>query len=262
MCDAVKWVCVASLLNVFGAGLTHVPCEIRQTLQRSSLLMSGETVVFFGDSITERGGNPGGYVLMIRDFLNQGHQDSSVRILHAGKSGNKVEDLSARLDRDVLPLQPDWVVISIGINDVWHRLSSQHHQNVLLPRFASELEDIVRRLQERGIKPILCTTTIIDEDVHSPGNVLLQSYNNTIASMARARRCLLADVNRKFMDTLRRQDGGQRFFGQNTLTRDGVHLNSRGNWLLAQAILASWGFEAEDWEPAKLFNLSMFETAS
>jgi isoamyl acetate esterase len=50
-------------------------------------------IVFFGDSITEMGAAPGGYVTLIKDSLQR--RGSDVEIFGAGVSGNKSE-LSGR----------------------------------------------------------------------------------------------------------------------------------------------------------------------
>ena len=65
-------------------------------------LVKGERIVFFGDSITAAGANPGGYVTRIADSLKKGQPDLGVAILGAGISGHKVPDLQKRLQRDVL----------------------------------------------------------------------------------------------------------------------------------------------------------------
>ena len=82
-------------------------------------------IVFFGDSITEAGAQPGGYVALLEQKF-QDHGNPSVEVIGAGISGNKVPDLLARLDRDVLSHNPTHVVIYIGINDVWHHFEFDH----------------------------------------------------------------------------------------------------------------------------------------
>src|SRR5580692_10445268 len=83
-------------------------------------LKKGERIVFLGDSITEAGVSPKGYVTLIKNSLNEKHKDLGIEIIGAGISGNKVPDLQKRLERDVLMKKPTLVVIYIGINDVWH----------------------------------------------------------------------------------------------------------------------------------------------
>ena len=83
-------------------------------------LKKGDKIVFLGDSITQFGERPGGYVKLVRQYLAQKHAELQLEVIGAGISGHKVPDLEKRLDRDVLAHKPQVVVIYIGINDVWH----------------------------------------------------------------------------------------------------------------------------------------------
>jgi lysophospholipase L1-like esterase len=93
-------------------------------------LRSGETVVFAGDSITESGrfqfpplGN--GYVYIFYNLLLAKHPELKVNVVNAGVSGNTVVDLKSRWEDDVLSLNPDWMSILIGINDIHRHLGGQ-----------------------------------------------------------------------------------------------------------------------------------------
>lgn len=63
-------------------------------------------VVFFGDSITELGVQPGGYIDRMRNTLKEKNA-TNFQLIGAGISGNKVYDLFLRLEDDVLRQQPD-----------------------------------------------------------------------------------------------------------------------------------------------------------
>src|SRR5688572_28178510 len=83
-------------------------------------LKQGDRIVFLGDSITQGGGGPKGYVTLIKNKLQEKKSDLGVEVVNAGISGNKVPDLQGRVDRDVIAKKPTIVFIYIGINDVWH----------------------------------------------------------------------------------------------------------------------------------------------
>src|SRR5687768_2940726 len=78
-------------------------------------LKKGDRVAFLGDSITQGGARPGGYVTLFREALEKNHLDLEATVIPAGISGNKVPDLEKRLDRDVLEKKPTVVVVYIGI---------------------------------------------------------------------------------------------------------------------------------------------------
>lgn len=200
-----------------------------------ALLKNGDVIVIVGNSITEQGDFPGGYVRLVREKLTSSCRGFDVRVINAGISGNKLKDIAARFQRDVLTRKPTWVVIAAGINDILHRLSSSMHEQFYLPQFAEQLERTVRKAQQYGIKVALCTTTIIGENPDSTGNRLLTLYNHEIRQVAKRSNCLLMDVNRAFRKRIATP-------GALALTRDGVHLNSGGNQLMAQVVLRGFGF--------------------
>src|SRR5580765_6454810 len=78
-------------------------------------------VVFFGDSITEAGAKPGGYIVKIGEALTKKGIADQFELIGAGIGGNKVYDLYLRMEDDVLAKNPDIVIIWIGVNDVWHK---------------------------------------------------------------------------------------------------------------------------------------------
>ncbi|MEM8969805.1 MAG: G-D-S-L family lipolytic protein, partial [Bacteroidota bacterium] len=63
-------------------------------------------IVFFGDSITQAGNEPDGYI----DLIRQQMDTSRYELIGAGVSGNKVPDLQGRVQEDVLSHNPDIVV--------------------------------------------------------------------------------------------------------------------------------------------------------
>ena len=89
------------------------------------LLQDGESVLFIGDSITDAGrradtyrGLGSGYVAQVADLLAARYPDRAIAINNQGISGNRVVDLRSRWAEDVAAHDPDWVSISIGINEV------------------------------------------------------------------------------------------------------------------------------------------------
>ena len=61
------------------------------------------------------------YVRIIENMLVAWYPELNIRITNSGVSGNTSRDLIERYDRDVVSLNPDWVSICIGINDVWRQ---------------------------------------------------------------------------------------------------------------------------------------------
>ena len=81
-------------------------------------------VVFFGDSITEAGVGPDGFISIMKERIKSKGIDNQYELHGAGIGGNKVYDLYLRMEEDVISKNPDIVFIWIGVNDVWHKTLS------------------------------------------------------------------------------------------------------------------------------------------
>ena len=146
-------------------------------------LAKGERIVFLGDSITQAGAASGGYVALAKEAIAKKHPDLEIEVIGAGISGNRVPDLEARLDKDVLVKKPTLVVIYIGINDVWH---SSNGRGTSKPEYEQGLQRIVKRIQETGSRVILCTPSVIGEkhDGSNPFDAMLEEYSQISRTVA------------------------------------------------------------------------------
>lgn len=199
-------------------------------------LQKGERVVFLGDSITQAGAGPGGYVTLVREALEKDHKELGVEVIGAGISGNKVPDLEARLDRDVISKKPARVVIYIGINDVWH---SQTGKGTPKDKFEAGLKSIIQRIKDAGAQVILCTASVIGEKTDS-GNKLdkmLDEFCDVSRAVAQETKTPLLDLRKAFLDHLKQHNAKNEV--QGILTTDGVHLNAAGNQFVAGQMLAA-----------------------
>lgn len=113
-------------------------------------------IVFFGDSITDCDrdrtdetslGN--GYVKVLADKLRPIYPDMDIELFNKGISGNEVCDLLARVQRDVIDLKPDAVVMMIGINNTIHRFKYGKELNYKL--FENDLVALIKKLKDAGI---------------------------------------------------------------------------------------------------------------
>lgn len=113
-------------------------------------------IVFFGDSITdcERDRTDlkslgTGYVKILADKLRPIYPDMEIELINKGISGNEVCDLLARVQTDVIDLQPDAVVMMIGINNTIHKF--KYGKELNLKQFERDLKELLTRLKEAGI---------------------------------------------------------------------------------------------------------------
>ncbi len=203
------------------------------------LWQDGETIICLGDSITEASG---GFVELMRLLSAAYYPDRRLKFVNAGIGGHKVLDLLARLDRDVILRRPDWVIISIGINDVWHDYLPDE-VGVGFPEFKARYAEMIKKLTKQSqARIVLLTTTVIGEDLENEANSRLAEYNRFIREIAHSSGLLLVDVNKAYHRAIqkgRKADPGYR------LTVDGVHPNLAGHLLIATAVLQKLGFNLE-----------------
>src|SRR5258708_28074530 len=83
-------------------------------------LQGVKILVTLGDSITQGGAAPGGYVWLMQKYLDALYPQQGIKIVNAGISGHKSTDMAARFQKDVLVPKPQLITISVGVNDVWH----------------------------------------------------------------------------------------------------------------------------------------------
>ena len=193
------------------------------------------TIVFLGDSITQEGNKPGGYVDLIRQEFQS--VDSTWGIVGAGISGNKVPDLEARLEKDVLSHSPSLVVIYIGINDVWHY--ELGIGGTSKERYESGLRDLCARITASGARVILCTPSVVGEKTDGTNSLdpMLDAYADITRAVAASTGSTLCDLRKAFQGELKRRNPSNSDKG--ILTRDRVHLNDDGNRFVAKEIMQS-----------------------
>lgn len=193
-------------------------------------------VVFFGDSITQAGVNPGGYIDRLKKVLPADQYE----LIGAGIGGNKIYDLFLRMDEDVLAKQPDVVVIWVGVNDVWHKASLGTGTDP--DKFVRFYEAVVKKLQAANIRVILCTPAAIGEktDMTNQQDGDLNQYSQFIRDMAKKQNLPLVDLRKAFQDYDLKNNPDNKDRG--VLTTDRVHLNDTGNQFVAdqmQKVLAT-----------------------
>lgn len=193
-----------------------------------------------GDSITDAGrrtdedGLGSGYVRLMRNLTVALHPGLQIEWVNRGISGDTVRHLQARWQADALDTRPDWLSISIGVNDVWRQLDKK------APGVDVETyEQIYRGLLDEAVaktraKLILMEPSIIGEDANSEGNQLLIPYVSCVQRLAVEYNAILVPIHRACLDYVEQRSAP-------ALTRDGVHLEGPGIALFASAWLKAVG---------------------
>ncbi|NOU98037.1 GDSL family lipase [Paenibacillus sp. LMG 31456] len=213
------------------------------------IFSKNDKLVMIGDSITDterkrpygegRGDAIGkGYVAAVSALINSVYPELSMRIINMGISGNTVRNLKERWQTDVIDLQPDWVSIMIGINDVWR----QYDQSVIKETHVY-LEEYIRTLDElvKSTKPlvkgiILFTPFYIEPNANDAMRKTMDEYGRAVKEIAASNQTKFIDVQEAFQPVLEHTYPAE-------LAWDRVHPNMTGHMVLARAFLKEVGFD-------------------
>jgi lysophospholipase L1-like esterase len=194
-----------------------------------------QRIIFFGDSITAAGVQPKGYITVLGEKIKQKGLENQYELIGAGIGGNKVYDLYLRMDDDVLAKNPNTVVIWIGVNDVWHKRTSGTGTDA--PKFEAFYNAIIKKLQAKNIKVLLCTPAAIGEktDFTNELDGGLNQFAALIRTIAKNNNCQLIDLRKAFLAYNLANNPENK--EKDILTRDGVHLNDKGNEFVADEMM-------------------------
>ena len=205
-------------------------------------------VIFLGDSITQQAENSEGegtykgFITSLRENVSQ-----EVELINKGIGGNKVSDLLLRYDDDVLKLKPNIVFVYIGINDVWHKYDWGTGSDIDI--YEKGLRKIISDIKALGAKIILCTPTVIGEnsgefklnnnfkdiDTMEIMNKDLDAFSDVVRNLSSEFNTELLDLRKKFKDYI--SENNDQNMSKGILTSDGVHLNNKGNELIANEMI-------------------------
>ncbi len=199
----------------------------------SCTMNNPKRVIFFGDSITEYGYDEGGYIHQLGEMLDKKHASGQFELIGAGVSGNMITDLYRRLQKDVISKEPDLVFIYIGINDVWQKSEGMGTNE---SEFQRIYESLITQIQATGAEVVLCTPTVIGErkDGANGLDAFLDQYSEIVRQLAVDHHTGLVDLRSIFVKYNLENNPRNQEMG--ILTNDGVHLNMKGNQVVASAI--------------------------
>ena len=187
---------------------------------------------FMGDSITQAGG----YLRLTAYVLStQAARLNIPPFTNAGIGGQKAENMEPRFEKDMkLGEKPAWVFISVGVNDVWHRMNQPHDPRVL-EAYEINVRKMVEQGQAAGCRVVLLTPTIIQEDPDSEENKRLASYVEAMKRIAAEKKCAIVDLHGLFLKAMANRKTPVKF------TKDGVHMAACGDAIMAIGVLRAMG---------------------
>jgi len=208
-----------------------------------------QKLVLIGDSITDAGRvqpvaeglfDPlgRGYVTQVEALLGATVPELGIRVVNVGSSGHTVRDLKARWDRDVLALQPDWLSVFIGVNDVWRQfdLPRMPEAHVGLREYERTLDALLAKTRPVLKGLVLMTPFFIEPSRKDAMRRRMDEYGAVVKKLARRHDAVLVDVQAAFDRVLRHQHPA-------ALAWDRIHPNQTGHMVIARAFLNALGYK-------------------
>ena len=216
-------------------------------------LHDGDTVVFYGDSITEQQM----YARDIETFTLARYPRLHVKFINSGWSGDTVwggggGNIELRLQRDVLNYKPTVVTVFLGMNDGGYSTFDAKH----MADYGTALTHIVDELQQKlpGVRLTLLTPSMFDyaaKDRPAPPadgkfsygnpapdyNQTLMRYGDLVKRLGAVRHIPVADLNAPMVIAT---NTGRKTGPKFALSGDGVHPNEVGHLIMAAAVLKVW----------------------
>jgi lysophospholipase L1-like esterase len=171
---------------------------------------------------------------MVDALLAARHPEINIRIQNVGTSGNTVRDLVNRWGSDVVALQPDYLSVMIGINDVWRQFDTP--AELKLGVEPDEFDATLRQLLEFPIsnlkRLILMTPFFIEPSKDDPMRARMDVYGELVKKIA-------SDLGAVLVDTQAAFDKVLQYRPAQSIAADRVHPGHVGHMVLAQAFLSA-----------------------
>lgn len=194
-----------------------------------------KTILFQGDSITDASRNreldtkPGmGYATMVSGKLGLTYP-GKYSFLNRGISGNRIVDVYARIQEDIINIKPDYMSLLIGVNDVWHELRYQKGVS------ADKYEKVYRILLEEILENVNGIKIMLLEPFVLPGTATeehWESFDSEVRKRAERARRIAEECNLTFIPLQDKFDEAVKLAPPSYWLCDGVHPTSAGHALI------------------------------
>jgi lysophospholipase L1-like esterase len=214
-------------------------------------LKDGDTVVFYGDSITAQHF----YTRFAEEFVMTRYPALHVRFLNAGVPGDTVYGgyagaTAERIQRDVAPFHPAMITVMLGMNDGGYVPKNAKIESIFRDGYHTLLDSLHKAAPDAATT--LISTSPYDEITHGteyPG------YSQTVAQLAEDvaqiaqqmqssgdKHLLFADFHRPLTDALTQ---AQKKFPTLAplLIPDRIHPGEAAHWIMAAELLSAWNVD-------------------
>ena len=195
-------------------------------------------ILFQGDSITDAGRdrtdnyNLGlGYPLYAAELLKERFKEVDFEFINRGISGNRIVDLLAREKCDIINLNPDYISIMIGVNDVWHELElkngiSPERYEILYDMLISDIKEALPEVKIFIMGSYLTKGSATTEK--------WEDFKSGVDKMAAVAKGIAQKHGLLFVDMQEAFDHALTLAPAEYWTVDGVHPASGGQGLIAR----------------------------
>jgi lysophospholipase L1-like esterase len=206
-------------------------------------LRDGDTVVFYGDSITDQRL----YTTFVESYVVTRFPGMKVAFVHSGWGGDRVTGggggpIDRRLERDVLAHKPTVVTVMLGMNDGSYRPFRQP----IFDTYAKGYHHLVESLKSNlpGVRITLILPSPYDDVTRKPNfeggyNQVLIRYGEFVRSLAEKEGATVADLNSPVVAALSKAHGLDPNRAVD-LIHDRIHPGPGGQLLMAEALLKAW----------------------
>ncbi len=208
-----------------------------------------DRIVFAGDSITDMGrtkpvgeglfDNVGrSYVRIVENMLNVWYPELRLRITNMGISGNTSRDLLERWQTDVVDLQPQWVSICIGVNDVWRQFDSPAMQAdfVMPDEYEKNVETMIISAKGMSKGVFVMSPYYMEPNKADAMRVRMDEYGAICKKLAQKHGVIFIDLQEAF-------DKYFQYRHSSFVAWDRVHPNQIGATLIAKEFLKYCAFD-------------------
>jgi len=211
-------------------------------------LRNGDTVVFYGDSITAQRL----YTRYVEDFVFTRYPNLHIRFLNAGVPGDSITggyagSMPERVQRDVQPFHPAMIAVMLGMNDGgWGQESPQIDAS-----FSKGYRELLDTLHKAATDAAL---TLIrpspyDEITHGTEfpqySRVIDDLANDVSAIATTERkhnpdkLFLADFHQALIDALKQATVHSPDLAA-LIIPDRIHPSEVGHWIMAAELLKAW----------------------
>lgn len=207
------------------------------------LLNKKNKLLFTGDSVTDCGrshpigeskfdGLGNGYVQLVDGYLQAGYPEKKIRVVNTGTSGDTMRHLDDRWQTDIADIKPDWLVMMIGINDVWRQFDAplQPETHVLPDEYRQLMQKRVTEIKPKLEGMVIMTPYIMEPCRDDPMRRRMDQYGSICREIAAECDALLIDTQAGF-------DKLFQYYHSYIASRDRIHPNHIGAALLCRLFL-------------------------